>query len=103
MTGKSRFVPKGKIAVSAAVFAALALTLLAPSPAQAWWARVGGGWVWRPAGVVVPPRLVVGPPVIYAPPPVAYAPPPVVVAPYPRRWVPAHYDWRGAWVPGHWA
>ena len=96
--------PKRKIAVSAAVFAALALTLLAPSPAQAWWARVGGGWVWRPAGVAVvaPPPVVVGPPVVYASPPVAYAPPPVVVAPYPRRWVPAHYDWRGAWVPGHW-
>jgi hypothetical protein len=44
---------------------------------------------------------------IWFPPAVVVAGPPVVVArPYPyypyRHWVPAHYTYRGFYVPGHW-
>lgn len=95
--------PRQKVLLLA-IGCALAISLFTPNPAQAWWVR--GGWGWRPGfavGVVVPPPVVVGPPVVYAPPPVAYVPAPVVADPYRRHWVPAHYNWRGFWVPGHWA
>jgi hypothetical protein len=85
----------GRLAATAAVLAALAVPLLRPVPARAWW--VGG--------VVVPPVPVyVAPPApVYVAPPVVAAPPPVVYAPRPvARWVPGHYTWRGFWVPGHW-
>ena len=73
---------------------ALALPILLPRPAYAWWAR--GGWGWGGVAVAVPPVVVAPPPVVVGPPVVAYAPPPVA------RWVPGHYSWRGFWVPGHW-
>ena len=61
----------------------LAAMTLTPTPAKAWWARPG---VW-----------VAGPTVIYAPPPRVY------YAPYPyRHWIPAHFNWRGGFVPAHW-
>ena len=43
-------------------------------------------------------------PVVVAPPPVVVAPPPrVVYAPYPgARWMPAHYNRWGRFIPGHW-
>ena len=87
--------PLKRWALGAAVGAAVALPALTPTAAHAWWR---GGWGWTP-GVVV-----VAPPVVYAPPPpVAYvAPPPVIARPY-ARWVPGHYDWRGYWIPAHWA
>ena len=83
-----------RLAATAAVLAALAVPLLRPVPARAWW--VGG--------VVVPPVPVyVAPPApVYVAPPVVAAPPPVVYAPPVARWVPGHYTWRGFWVPGHW-
>lgn len=82
-----------RVAAAAAVLAALALPLLRPVQARAWW--VGG--------VVVPP-VYVAPPVVVAPPVIVAAPPPAVVyGPRPvARWVPGHYNWRGFWVPGHW-
>lgn len=75
-------------------FAAVVLgcALIAPTAAHAWWR--GGVYV----GV---PPVIVGPPVYYYPRPVIYGPPPVYVVPRPY-WVPAHYDLRGFWVPGHW-
>ena len=78
----------------AMVCMALALPILLPRPANAWWAR--GGWGWGGVAVAVPPVVVAPPPVLVGPPVVAYAPPPVA------RWVPGHYNWRGFWVPGHW-
>ena len=79
----------------AAGLAVAAATLLAPSPAKAWWHG------WR-GGVVIVPPIVVGPPVVYAPPPVAYVPPPYYYGPPLRVWVPGH--WSGPyWVPGPWA
>jgi hypothetical protein len=66
--------------------AALALPLLAPVPARAWWVAPG------PVYIAPAPRYYYGPPVAYYGP---YAPP--------VRWVPAHYNWRGYWIPGHWA
>ncbi len=77
-----------------ALAAVLAAPLLAPAPAQAWWARPGwgwgwhGGWGWRGGVFIGAPAVVVGPPVAYAP------------APY--RWIPGHYTPYGAWVPPHW-
>jgi hypothetical protein len=76
----------------AAVCAALALPVLLPRPAEAWWARAG----WGGVAVAAPPVVVAPPPVVVAPPVVAYARPPVA------RWIPGHYNWRGFWVPGHW-
>ena len=77
--------------------AAAAIPLLAaPAPAHADWHR----WGWRH-------RVVIAPPFVVAPP--AYgAPPPAYDAPYARpraylRWIPPHRDWRGYFVPGHWA
>ncbi len=85
-----------RMTIGAALCAAVALPTLIPSAAHAWWAR--GGWGWRP-GVVA-----VRPPIVYAaPPPVAYvAPPPIIARPY-ARWVRGHYNWRGRWIPAHWA
>ena len=74
----------------AALAAAAAIPLLAPSPAHAYWTR----WGWTPPVVVAPP------PAYYAPPPAYYAPPPP--RPY-VRWIPPHRDWRGYFIPGHWA
>lgn len=75
--------------------AAAAIAAMLPSGANAYWVR---GY-WRPGFVVgvAPPPVVYAPPVAYAPPPFVYAPPPV------RHWIPAHYDWRGYFHPGHWA
>lgn len=107
MSVKSWF-QRGKMLTKPLIVGIALLPLLLPATAHAWWVR--GGWGWH-GGVfvgVAPPPVVVGPPVVYPPPslvyapPVAYAPPPpAVVTPY--RWVPGHYDWRGIWIPGHWA
>ncbi|MBL6456660.1 hypothetical protein JMJ55_15095 [Belnapia sp. T6] len=86
---------KTRTLFATALAAGLGAMLLAPSPAQAWWARHGGwGWYGPPAVAVVPPPVVVAPPVAYAPPP------PVMVRP--PSWVPPHYDRWGTWIPGHW-
>jgi len=77
--------------------AAAAIPLLAPAQAHAYWNRWGWG---RGPGVVIAPPYVVAPPAYYAPPPAYYAP----YAPRPYvRWIPPHRDWRGYFVPGHWA
>jgi hypothetical protein len=92
-----------RLALGAALVTAVAVPLLTPGQAQAWWHRGGwgGGWGWRP-GLVIAPPVVVPPlyaPAYYPPPaPAYYAPPPAYYGP---RWVPGHYDWRGFWVPGH--
>ncbi len=86
-----------------ALTAALAVPLLAPAPAQAWWAHPGygwhggwagwhGGWGWR-GGWGWHGGVVVGAPVAVVPP-VAY--------PAPYRFIPGHYTPYGAWVPPHW-
>ena len=80
--------------VGSALAAVLILTLLAPSPAQAWLPRPGwgggpGGWHpgWRGGVFIGGPSVVVGPPLAYAP------------APY--SWIPGRYTPYG-WVPPHW-
>jgi hypothetical protein len=88
-----------RLLAGGAICAALA-TALIPAPAQAWWGYGWGwhagwgwrgwgwrGWGWGPGVVIGVPPVVVGAP--------AYAPP--------ARWVPPHYAWNGAYVPGHWA
>ena len=69
---------------AAGLVAGLTASVVAASPAQAWWARPGV-WVAGPPPVVVVPA-----------PRVYYAPYSV------HRWVRAHYDWRGVFIPGHW-
>ncbi len=89
-----------KMTIGGLLAACVAGPLLAPSPAQAWWARPGwgwgwhGGWGWRGGVFIGGPAFVAAPPVVVAPP-VAYAP-----APY--RFIPGHYDPWGRWVPPHW-
>ena len=56
--------------------------------AHAWWGWRHGHRIWFPPAVVV-----AGPPVVVARPYPYY--------PY-RHWVPAHYTYRGFYVPGHW-
>ncbi len=73
-----------RLVLGGAVAAAVAIPLLAPSQADAWW---GPRWGWH-GGVIVAPRVVVGFPAPYAYPPV--------------HWIPAHYTYWGAFVPGHW-
>jgi hypothetical protein len=80
-----------RLALSVGI-AALGLPLIVPAPAYAWWVR----------------PVYVAPPVVYAPPPVYYAPPAAYYVPRPvyvppTHWVPGHYNWRGFWIPGHWA
>jgi len=86
-----------KLLLGGALATALAVPLVTPAPAQAWWVRGGygwhGGWGWHPGwgwrgGVVIRGPVVVGPPVAYAP--------------YRYRFVPGHYTPWGAWVPPHW-
>ncbi len=88
-----------RLALGSALAATLATPLLAPSPAQAWWARPGygwhagyglhygwgwhAGWGWRGGVFVGAPAVVVGPPVAYAP----------------YRWAPGYYTRYGVWVP----
>jgi hypothetical protein len=64
------------------------LSLLATTPAKAWWGPYGYGYGWRAPVVVVPP-------VVYAPPPVVYAPRVGAfwVRPY---WFGGHF-YRGHW------
>ena len=82
-----------RLAAGAALCGAMALPALVPHAAQAQWAPG-----WQRPGVVAPPVVAVPPPrVVYA------APPPVYVAPPHAHWVRAHRDWRGVWIPGHWA
>ena len=89
-----------RFVLGGALAAAFAAPLLAPSAADAWWARPGygwhggygwgwhGGWGWRGGVFIGAPAVVVGPRVAYAPPP--------------YRWLPGHYTPYGAWVPPHW-
>ncbi|RAI58125.1 hypothetical protein [Roseicella frigidaeris] len=70
----------------------LALPLLAPSPARAWWGPGG----WHPGPVWVVPRPV------RLPPPLLVVPAPVYRPIYRPIWVPPHFDRYGYWVPGHW-
>jgi hypothetical protein len=90
-TLKDLAVRSKKLLAGGAVCAALAIGALFPSSAQAYWGP-GWGWhaglAWRPGFAVGVAPVVVGAPVYAAP---AY------------RWVPAHYTWRGFYVPGHWA
>lgn len=114
MTALKRFL------TCAAVAGVIAVSLLSPAPAQAYWhggwgvhVGVGGpGWGYRPGwgyhpgwgygyrpgwgygwrgGVYVGvPPVIVGRPAPYAYP----------YSPY--RWLPGHYNRFGAWVPPHW-
>jgi hypothetical protein len=82
----------------AAAGLAVALALLAPAPANAWWGPGWGwhaGWGWRGGVYVGVPSVVVVAPV-YPPAPYPYP----YAAPY--HWIPAHYTPWGAFVPGHW-
>ncbi|WP_064742268.1 hypothetical protein [Inquilinus limosus] len=116
-----RIIPR-RAAILAVLGAALAVPLMASTPAEAWWR---GGWGWHSGvsigiGIPLGPRAYYAPPpVYYAPPPVYYAPPPVVYAPPPppvvyappprvvyaappaRVWVPGYWS-RGIWIEGHW-
>ena len=89
-----------RAAFGAALAACVAVPVLKPSPAEAWWRGGGwgwhagwgwhGGWGWRPWGGVyvgVPPVAVVGAPVPYAPP---------------YRFIPGHYTPGGYWIAPHW-
>jgi hypothetical protein len=101
-----------------ALAAAIAMPLLTPAPAQAWWrggwgVHVGGpgygyrpgwgyhpgwgygyhpgwGYGWRGGVYVGVPPVIVGTPAPYAYP----------YSPY--RWIPGHYNRYGAWIPPHW-
>ena len=87
-----------RLAAGAALCGAVALPALVPNAAQAQW--VPG---WRRPAVVAPPVVAVPPPqVVYAAPPPVYVAPPYAPRPH-AHWVRAHRDWRGAWIPGHWA
>ncbi len=77
-----------KAAIGAAVLGAV---VAVPTAAEAWWR----GGVFVGAAPVF-----VGPPAYYYPP-VVYGYPRVYPAPR-AYWVPAYYDRRGFWVPGHW-
>ncbi len=89
-----------RILVGGAMAAALAVPLLTPAPADAWWARPGWGWHggwgwhagygWRGGVYVGVPGVVVAPPVVYAPPAYGY------------RWIPGHYLPNGVYVGPHW-
>ena len=95
-----------RIITGVALAAALAVPVLMPAPAQAWWhAGWGwhGGWGWHP-GYNWGWRVGFGwgwwaPGVVIAAPPVAVAAP-AYVPPY--HWVPGYYAPNGAWVPAHW-
>lgn len=85
-----------------AALAALAVagTMAVPHPAWAGWHH-GWGWGWGPRigfGVSIP-LVIPAPPPAYAyyGPPAYYYPPPRA-----RVWLPAHYNWAGAYIPGHW-
>lgn len=73
--------------LSGTAAAAFALAVAAPTSANAWW-----GPRFR-VGVVVPPVVIGRPGVVGAP---------VVAYPVGYRWIPAHYTYWGAYVPGHW-
>jgi hypothetical protein len=116
-----------RAAVFAALGAALALPLMVPTPAEAWWRGGWGGWggwhggcCWHSGvsiGIGLP--LYAPPPVYYAPPPpVYYGPPPVVYgapppaygvyrAPPPVYYAPPRTVYAApparAWVPGYWS
>lgn len=82
-----------QLATSAALACAVAAPSLLPAQAHAEWVH-RWGWGWR---------RVAPPPVVVLPPRIVYTPAPVVVArPY-THWVRPHYNWRGVWIPGHWA
>lgn len=121
-----------KRVVSVFLISLFALSLLAPTPANA---GGGNGWVIGGAllggfllGSILGPhdRVVVGPVYrhyprpAYYPPPVVYYLPPVVYGPQPM-WIPDHYEWRWrtvceimyqrqncypaqitVFIPGHW-
>ena len=80
-----------RFSMAVAVLAALAIPMLTPTPAAAWWARPGYGWHhgyawrgnWHPGWGY------------------GWRGPGVVVAGRPAFWVRPH--WEGPyWVPGHW-
>jgi hypothetical protein len=82
-----------RLAAGAVLCGAVAFPALVPNAAHAQWAPG-----WRRPVVVAPPVVAVPPPQVVYP-----APPPVYAArPY-AHWVRAHRDWRGVWIPGHWA
>ena len=92
-----------RVLAGAALCAAVALPVLTPSPAEAWWGPGWhAGWGWRGGVAIGLPPVVVGAPV-YAPPPAyyPYAPAYAYAPPY-WRWVPAYRAANGVFVGGHW-
>ncbi len=97
---------RARIAICAATIAAFSVSMMTPTPAEAWWSRPGWGWHagwhhgWR--GCCWGPRIAVGiAPVGIAPVGIAVSPPVVYAPPPGRVWVPPHWD-GPSWVPGHW-
>ncbi|MCF3948131.1 hypothetical protein AiwAL_15640 [Acidiphilium sp. AL] len=80
-------------AVSAA---AVAGALMVPHPAYAWW-RPHPWWGPRFGIGITVPLAIPAPPPAYA-----YYGPPAYYAPRARVWIPPHYNWAGAYIPGHW-
>ena len=89
-----------RLVAGAAIAAAVAIPLLTPAPAEAWWrggwgwhaGYVGPGWGWHPGwGWGWRGGVYVGTPVIAVGAPVY-----PYTAPY--RWVPGYYAPNGAWV-----
>jgi len=92
-----------RIMLAAGLTLAVAVPLLTPQPAEAWWHgggwgyhpgwgwHGGWGWGWRGGVYVGVPPVVVGAPAVAYPPPA-----------YGYHWVPGYYAPGGAFVPGHW-
>ena len=88
------------LTASAAVCAAVLLTVFTPKAAQAWWRP---GWGWHGGVAIALPPVVVGGPV-YPVVPYPYGSYPTVYA-YPQpqwRWVPDYRAANGVIVAGHW-
>ncbi len=92
-----------RLIAGTAVAAALAIPVLTPAPAQAWWYGGWGwhaGWGWRGGVYVGLPPVVVGAP--------AYPYPAYPAYPYPGyayagwRWVPGYWGAGHVWVGGRW-
>ncbi len=78
---------RGRLVVMTAVLTAFSASVLAPTPAAAWWRHGWGwhhgwgypgwhpGWRWHAGWGWGPPVVGVAPRVVVVPPPVVYAPP----------------------------